>query len=211
MAETLLTNNGFSRDDSGNWLTPDGEAWTLEIQAPPDENDQFRMFTAAADMWSDFGIDVDLQGLERSVRDQNMFVGQYQVMGDWEVFVLPSGDAWPQIRGLHSQYFVPNGEDYRSLGGGNIGRVQDSVVDELIDAMVDVSPDSEENVALVQDFTKNWVENMYYITGIAFKKFVTWDERYWTGFPTSEDPNYMPLYWFQGGKFAFQNLSPVSQ
>jgi peptide/nickel transport system substrate-binding protein len=56
---------------------------------------------------------------------------------------------------------------------------------------------------------KYWVEQMYFITPIAFKKFVTWDERYWTGFPTSEDPKYMPLYWFQGGKFAFQGLEPV--
>jgi peptide/nickel transport system substrate-binding protein len=51
---------------------------------------------------------------------------------------------------------------------------------------------------------------MYSITAIAFKKFVTWDERYWTGFPTAEDPNYMPLYWFHGGKFAVQNLSAAS-
>ncbi|MEZ4639580.1 MAG: hypothetical protein R2856_32235 [Caldilineaceae bacterium] len=36
------------------------------------------------------------------------------------------------------------------------------------------------------------------ITAISFKKFVTWDERYWTGFPTAENPNYMPLYWFHG-------------
>ena len=51
---------------------------------------------------------------------------------------------------------------------------------------------------------------MYSITTISFKKFVTWDERYWTGFPTSEEPTYMPLYWFQGGKFAFQSLKPVN-
>jgi peptide/nickel transport system substrate-binding protein len=52
---------------------------------------------------------------------------------------------------------------------------------------------------------------MYFITPISFKKFVTWDERYWTGFPTSENPKYMPLYWFQGGKFTFQSLEPVSR
>ena len=56
---------------------------------------------------------------------------------------------------------------------------------------------------------QNWVENMYLITAIAFKKFVTWDEKYWTGFPTAENPNYMPLYWFQGGKYAFQSLEPT--
>ena len=90
-------------------------------------------------------------------------------------------------------------------------RLNDPKVGEFIDAMAQLDPGSEENIALNQDFLKYWTENMYFITAISFKKFVTWDERYWTGFPTSESPNYMPLYWFQGGKFAFQSLEPVSQ
>jgi peptide/nickel transport system substrate-binding protein len=50
---------------------------------------------------------------------------------------------------------------------------------------------------------------MYFIPTISFKKFVTWDSRYWTGFPTAEDPKIMPLYWFMGGKFTFQYLTPA--
>jgi peptide/nickel transport system substrate-binding protein len=209
VAERLLIKNGFSRDGSGNWLKPDGTPWVIDLQSPPDENDAFRMGTAAADMWSDFGIEVNLQGLERSVWDQNRDVGQYQMSTPWFTFVLPSGDAWPQIRGWHPQYYVPNGEVFNTKGGGTEFRLNDPKIGEFIDAMATLSPDSEENVQVVQDLAKYWVENMYSITAISFKKFVTWDERYWTGFPTSENPNYMPLYWFQGGKFAFQSLTPV--
>jgi peptide/nickel transport system substrate-binding protein len=77
--------------------------------------------------------------------------------------------------------------------------------------MAGVSPGTEENTELVTDLLEYWTENMFDITAISFKKFVTWDERYWTGFPTAENPNYMPLYWFQAGKFAIQNLTPVGQ
>src|SRR5690606_35253679 len=59
-AEKLLLKNGFTRDGSGNWLKPDGERWVMDLQSPPDENDAFRMATAAADMWADFGIEVNL-------------------------------------------------------------------------------------------------------------------------------------------------------
>jgi len=208
-AEKLLIKNGFSRDEGGQWLTPEGEPWTIEIQSPPDENDAFRMATAAADMWTDFGIDVNLQGLERSVWDQNRFVGQYQVSTPWQSFALASGDAWPEIRGLHPDFYSPNGEDYRPLGGNGQFRLNDPTVGESIDAMVQLDPASEENLQAAQDFVKHWTENMYFITAISFKKFVTWDERYWTGFPTSENPTYMPLYWFHGGKFAIQSLKPV--
>ncbi|MBV7328217.1 hypothetical protein KFU94_08135 [Chloroflexi bacterium TSY] len=209
VAERLLLKNGFTRDSGGNWLKPDGEPWKMDLQSPPDENDAFRMATAASDMWSDFGIEVNLLGLERSVWSQNHVEGQFQVSTPWTSFALASDDAWPNVRGWHPDFYVPNGEDYRSLGGGNFARIQDPKFGELIDAMAAVGPDSAENHEIVTEFLTNWVENMYSVTAISFKKFVTWDERYWTGFPTSEEPSYQPLYWFQGGKFAFQSLTPV--
>jgi peptide/nickel transport system substrate-binding protein len=52
------------------------------------------------------------------------------------------------------------------------------------------------------------VENAMDVTQIGFKKFVTWDEQYWTGFPTSENPTYQPLYWFHGGKYTFEVIKP---
>jgi peptide/nickel transport system substrate-binding protein len=209
VAERLLVKNGFSRDGSGNWLTPDGDRWSIDLQSPPDENDAFRIAVGAADQWSTFGIEVNLMGLERSVWDQNNFVGQFDMSTPWYAFVLASGDSWPQVRAWHPQYYVPVGEDSRSLGGNSITRLRDERVGELIDAMALVDPASEENFELTREFLEHWVENMYFITTISFKKFVTWDERYWTGFPTAEEPNFMPLYWFHGGKFAFQSLTPV--
>jgi peptide/nickel transport system substrate-binding protein len=209
VAERLLVKNGFSRDGSGNWLTPDGDRWSIDLQSPPDENDAFRIAVGAADQWSTFGIEVNLMGLERSVWDQNNFVGQFDISTPWYAFVLASGDSWPQVRAWHPQYYVPVGEDSRSLGGNSITRLRDERVGELIDAMALVDPASEENFELTREFLEHWVENMYFITTISFKKFVTWDERYWTGFPTAEEPNYMPLYWFHGGKFAFQSLTPA--
>jgi peptide/nickel transport system substrate-binding protein len=210
VAERLLLKHGFSRDSSGNWLKPDGTPWRIDLQSPPDENDAFRMATAAADMWSDFGIEVNLLGLERSVFDQNHVTGTgYQISTPWYSFVLADGDSWPQTRTRHPDLYMPIGEDYRAKGGSNHERVNDPKVGEFIDAMVPLEPGSPENQEVVQEFLQYWAEQMYTITAISFKKFVTWDERYWTGFPTAEQPDYMPLYWFHGGKFAIQSLEPV--
>jgi peptide/nickel transport system substrate-binding protein len=211
-AEKLLIKAGLSRAGDGSWLTPDGEPWVLDLQSDPSENDAYRMGQAAFDMWTDFGVEVNFSTLDRNTWSQNHFVGSYEVSTPWTSFALASGDMWPNIRGHHSKYYLPAGEDYRPLGGNSQRRLQDATIDELIDAMEVVNPVSQEaeNVALGTQFLQNWVENMFDITAIAFKKFVTWDERYWTGFPTAENPNYQPLYWFQGGKFAIQNLRPTS-
>ncbi len=106
---------------------------------------------------------------------------------------------------------VPLGEDVADTGGNWFAttRLNDPKLGEMIDAMAGTAPGSAESLQVSQDFLKYWVENMYSIPAISFKKFVTWDERYWTGFPTSENPTYMPLYWFHGGKFTFQSLKPV--
>jgi len=210
VAERLLIKNGFSRDSNGNWLRPDGQPWVIDLMAAVDEPDAFRMATAASDQWSDFGIEVNVQGVERSVYMQNELVGQFTAYVPWTSFPDPSGDIWGGIRGLHSSRYVPNGEAGNSLGGNNYYRLQDPRVDEFIDTLGQSDPQSPDTVVIAQDFLKYWIENMYFIQAISFKKFVTWDSRYWTGFPTAETPNYMPLYWFMGGKFAFQSLTPVT-
>ncbi len=211
-AEKLLLKAGLSRAGDGSWLTPDGEPWVLDLQSDPSENDAYRMGQAAFDMWTDFGVVINFSTLDRNTWSQNHYVGEYEVSTPWTSFALASGDMWPQIRGRHSKYYAPVGEDYRPLGGDGVRRLQDDRSDELIDAMESVNPVSQEaeNVELGIQFLQNWVENMFDITAIAFKKFVTWDETYWTGFPTAENPNYQPLYWFQGGKYAIQNLHPTS-
>lgn len=209
-AERLLTKAGLTRGGDGKWMRPDGTPFTISINAAPDEPDAFRQATAAQDMWGDFGIDVDLQGVERSVYDQNNFVGQFQISAPWGSVADPSGDIWQALRGWHSDFYVPNGEDFRSKGGGNYMRLQDPATDEFIDALGAADPQSPDTVVIAQDFLKHWIEEMYMIPTISFKKFVTWDSRYWTGFPTAEDPKIMPLYWFMGGKFTFQGLEPVS-
>jgi peptide/nickel transport system substrate-binding protein len=212
VSERLLIKNGFSRGGDGKWLKPDGQPWRISIIAAPDEPDAFRMATAAADMWGDFGISMDLQGTERSVWDQNQGIGQFDVSVPWNSWPDATGDVYQAMRTLHSDFYVPVGEHVSSKGGGYLTamRLRDPKIDEFIDTLVTLDPQSPDTFAYTREFLKYWTENMYFIQGIAFKKFVTWDSRYWTGFPTAEEPTYMPLYWFHGGKFAFQSLKPVS-
>ena len=211
-AEKLLLKAGLSRGGGGAWLTPDGEIWTLDLQSDPSENDAYRMGQAAADMWQEFGVDVNFITLDRGAWSQNHYVGAFEVSTPWQSFALPAGDFWPRINGMHSDYYAPAGEDYRPLGGNGVRRLVDPKIDELLDAMEGVDPvgQADQNIALNMELIKHWVENMLDITCIAFKKLVTWDEKYWTGFPTAENPYAMPLYWFQGGKYAYQGLTSTS-
>ena len=208
VSERLLMKHGFSRDDGGNWLTPDGDPWEIEVLAPVDDPDGLAIANAAADMWNDFGIDVRVAAFERSLWRTTLETGQFDINASWFSFVLASGDAWPQFNGWHPDLIVPIGEDARTTGGRPM-RLADPKIGEFIDAMVPINPDDPRNFELTTELFQYWVENMYSITTISFKKFVTWNEQYWTGFPTFENPTSQPLFWFQGGKLTFQNLKPV--
>ena len=208
VADRLLMKHGFSRDDGGNWLTPDGNPWELEVLTDTTSVQQFHIGNAVADMWDAFGIDISLAAHERTLWRTIVETGQFEMTTDWFSFVLASGDAWPEFNKFHPDLVVPIGEDARSSGGHKM-RLTDPKIGEFIDAMVSINPDDPRNFELTTEMLKYWVENMYSIPIVGINKFVTWDERYWTGFPTFENPASQPLYWFQGGKLGIQNLKPV--
>ena len=208
VAERLLEKNGFTRNRRGAWMTPDGEPWSIEIIAPPDEPDSFRVATAAADMWGAFGIDVSLQGLDRNLWRNLNQNGDYDVSSAWRSYTNPAGDAWPNIRTLHTDFYIPAGELQIT---GNIGRLQSSEIDRIITEMSALLPSDPRATALGMEFNQHWLENMYAIPVVSFKKFVTWNETYWTGIPSFENPATQPLYWFGGGKYTFANLVPAGE
>jgi peptide/nickel transport system substrate-binding protein len=143
--------------------------------------------------------------MERTLWTTTEATGQFDVSVPWTSFVQASGDSWPEVNGRHPDNYLPVGEDIRNVGGAAM-RLRDPKIGEFIDSMVPVNPDTQENIDITTEFLQYWTENMYAISTISFKKFVTWDETYWTGFPTFENPSSQPLYWFQGGKVTFQNL-----
>jgi peptide/nickel transport system substrate-binding protein len=211
VAERLLIKAGFKRGADKKWMTPDGKPWTIEVLAAQDEPDAFRMANAAQDQWKAFGIDAKAVGVERAVWDQRRFAGDFQIAVEWGTWntAFPNGDKWQFIRCLRSNFYLDLGQNFNTNGGCNEMRLKTTAFDKIIDDLGKVDPQSPESLKLNQDFVKLMVENMYAIDALSFKKFITWDSRYWKGFPTGEDPKVFPEYWFQIGKFTWMQLEPA--
>ena len=119
------------------------------------------------------------------------------------------GDKWRAIFGLHSRFFAPSGQSTAGTGSSNTLRIKSQELDLIIDDLSLIHPDDSKVIERGQAFMKMWVENMYSIVTISFKKFITVDEYYWTGFPHNDNPFAQPLYWFGGGRFTFQYLQSI--
>jgi peptide/nickel transport system substrate-binding protein len=195
------------------WLLPDGTPWTFTITAAPDEVDVYRLAIGAQDQWTDFGIQVELNAVERTLFHTSRSTGDFDIISNWAgasgMDTNATADKWQSIRTLHSDFYVPAGEDVRDISSRNQIRLKDPEIDRIIDEMGALHPDDPQVLELGREWMKLWTENMYIIPTISFKKFITVDEYYWTGYPTSENAPYQPLYWFNGGKFTFQQVEPA--
>ena len=215
VAERLLRKHGFTRNRDGKWLKPDGRRWVIKMIVAPDEVDIYRLAIGAQDQWADFGLKLELETLEREPYTTRGNMGEFEAISSWAqagggLAVNATPDKWQAIFGLHSRFYTPTGKSTAGTGSTNNLRIQSKEIDRIIEELGKIHPDDPRVVELGQEFMKLWVENMYSIVTITFKKFTTIDEYYWTGFPTSENPFMQPLFWFAGGRFAFQHIEPLS-
>jgi peptide/nickel transport system substrate-binding protein len=211
VAEKLLLKNGFSRDSNGKWLLPDGKQWTIPMLAAPDENDVYRLALGAQDQLKTFGIDVNIETLERDPYTTRQNTGDFVGTSTWgglEVNAHP--DFWRGLNALHSRFFTPIGKSTAGNGSVNIQRFAYPELDSLIEQMGQLSPEDPAVLDLGRQVMQFWVTNMVRIHTISFKKFITQDTQLWTGFPTAEKPTRQPLYWFIGGRFSFAQVTPAS-
>ncbi len=209
VAEKLLIKNGFKRGGDGKWLMPDGKQWTIPMIAAPDENDVYRLALGAQDQLKAFGIDLTIETLERDPYTTRQNTGDFVATSTWGAFqVNAHPDIWQGLNSLHSRFFTPVGKSTAGNGSSNFQRFQFPQLDTIIEQMAKLSPEDPQVLDLGRQAMQLWVENMISIQTISFKKFITQDTQYWTGFPTAEKPTRQPLYWFIGGRFAFQQVAP---
>lgn len=211
VAEKLLTKNGFKKNADGRWLLPDGTPWKFDILAAPDEVDVYRMAMGAVDQWDQFGIDVEIRTLERNPYYNANRTGDFTATSNWGfsggIGATAALDKWPFINNLHSNFYKPVGE----TSPNNALRVKSPEIDALIDKMSGLAPSDPKVLELGQEFLKLWTTNMWSISTISFKKFVTQDLYYWKNFPVSENPYGQPCYWFMGGRFIFPQLEATGK
>ncbi|HEY1295813.1 MAG TPA: ABC transporter substrate-binding protein [Chloroflexota bacterium] len=209
-ATKLLTKSGFTKSSDNRWLLPDGTPWKITFIVAQDENDAYRLALGAQDQWKAFGIDVQVDALERTPWNTRQNTGDFVATSAWAQFpVNATADIWQGLNAEHSRFFTPIGQSVQGNGSSNPWRFKLPALDPIIDQMGKLSPDDPQVLDLGRQAMQLWVENMLTITTVSFKKFITQDQQYWSGFPTAENPTAQPLYWFMGGRFTFPLLTPT--
>ena len=208
-AAKLLEGAGFSRDDDGSWLLPDGSEWSILINAPADfEVLSQRLAFAVANEWQAFGINAEVRQLQGGPFWTNYNLGDYEVGSYWwpsSCAVAP--DLFNNMATWHQDYVVENGE----ATGNNRERYSTPEISALIDQATLLSPEDPQVIELWTEVLEDLVEGMPVIDMVGTSKFVPVNETYWTNFPSANNYYEGPWWWWTQFKGMMAEVQPVKR
>jgi peptide/nickel transport system substrate-binding protein len=209
VAEKLLLKNGFTRDEDGMWLLPDGTPWKINfMHGTVLSNHDARNGAAAVQQWKKFGIDAEL--FITSEGDGLGATGDFDVSGAW-----PAQEPWGAGPDLYrvldrwnSAYKKPVGE----RTNGIYSRWSSDNMDAIIKDLRETDPfNTDEVIRIGIEGLKEAVTNMPGIPTYGYIGFVGWDEYYWTNWPGSENPYNEPYTHWPNFKYMTPFLEPTGK
>ena len=209
IAEKLLVKNGFSKDEDGKWLLPDGSPWKISFLTETTLSGMnARNAVAAVQQWKKFGIDAEVFPSEAGA--DLIAVGDFDVSGNW-----PAQEPWGAGPDLYrvldrwnSAYIRPVGERTQ----GHSCRWTSEKMDAIIKDLRETDPfDTEAVIAVGIEGLKEAVTNMPGTPTYGYIGFIGWDEYYWTNWPGSENPYCEPYTHWPNFKYMTPFLQPTGR
>jgi peptide/nickel transport system substrate-binding protein len=204
-AAELLRSAGFT-EDGGGWTMPNGERFEFTMMVP-EEGVINRLGTIAAQQWSQAGVPVSAEVSPDS--------WDRQAAGDYEANVAWAVETWgghPDLSffldSYHSEYIVEPGELQPARNWMRWSNPElDRIIEEIRSSSFD---DLERNVELGQEFVRLHLQEMPNIPVMSYNVFAAMSERYWTGWPTSENPYTDPVNNWANSRSMMTQVTPVS-
>ena len=204
-ATELLESVGFTKNDAGAWLLPDGSPWQITINAPANfEVQSGRLAFAVADTWRQFGIDATVQQMESGTFWNASTNGTFDAGSYWPgCGVIP--DVFDAMNGAwNSKFVVPVGQP----APGNTSRHTSETLDSFLNQIEALPSEDPKTIELTTEFMKAWVAEMPWLPMFGTSKFVPVDTYYWDGLPTVENAYEGPWWWWSLFKYMTPNFKP---
>jgi len=206
-AAKLLEKNGFTQNEDGKWLLPDGTLWEFEIlsNVVPTAT-QYRNSFAAMTEWRRFGIDVTVLTTPQYSDLENY--GDFDVTSAW-VSPEPWGghvDLYKTLYWWDSVFSVPIGEQ----NFGHQSRWSDPRMDVVIEDLRNTDwNDTEGIVELGIAAMKIAVEEMPGMATFTSPDSFVFDTYYWTNWPDVNNPYNVPHHHWSTFKYMLPFLEPT--
>lgn len=200
MAEKLLLKHGFTRDNNGKWLLPDGTPWKITILVEgPTRPIMTRGANMIAEHWRNFGIDAQAEVAD--LLWDRMSYGEGDAFMAWCIETWGGHpDLFWFLESWHSDFYRPEGEP---VVFKNPMRYKNEKIDKIIEELRGLDFDDPRGLELGHEYAKICVEDMPIIPIMSYNVFTVCDEYYWEGFPTFENPYTNPVPNWANSRYMF--------
>ncbi len=210
VAAQLLEKNGFTQDEDGNWLLPDGTPWEFGVYTDQGPGRWAHQNAQAAYVeWRRFGLDVTFeQGEAGQLRIEH---GDYDVAGTQTHCsnYLEVTDLFRTFTCFHSDYLEPE------LGERTFGhptRWTRSEVDEILEEIQVTNPNNTEVVEpLGLELLQIYIDDLPALSGTTSLDPYAVSSYYWEGWPSAEDPFIVPYHHYPNFKYLLTFLEPTGR
>jgi peptide/nickel transport system substrate-binding protein len=191
-AEEALTAAGYTKNGEGKWAGADGQALSLTFLVSGDSNEEMKMATVVGDQLNAAGLNVELQPLTGATLNDAILRGDY----DLKINAFCPGYIYENLELFHSKYYVPLGEP-APWYERNSFRYQNPEFDAIVDQMAVTEPTDEAAMTeLYAQAMEIWLDDLPVIPLVQAPALVPFNNRFWTGWPSAEDPWNMPVSWW---------------
>ena len=211
VAARLLERHGFSRDEDGMWLLPDGTPWVIDLLTlSAVEHMSYRMSFALLQEWRRFGIDIRLRtmvdwGVTRQHGDYDVSVEGPLTGGYWG----DTPDYYSVFEWFSEDLLVP---ELGERTWGSSSRWTDPRIEELKDEAVRITwVDHERMIEVGLEGVKLLIEEMPVMPISTYVDAVTWNTYYWTNWPTARNPYRIPYHHWPPFKYQTPFLEPTGR
>jgi peptide/nickel transport system substrate-binding protein len=191
-AEELLTAQGYTKNADGKWADANGPIPHMTFLVDGNSNEDMKVGTVIVDQLNAAGFDVELTPLTGSVQSDTRLRGDYTLA--FQAFC--PGYIYENLELFHSKFFVPLGEP-APWYERNSFRYQNTAFDGIVDQMAVTPPDDEATMTdLYHQAMAIWLDDLPIVPIVQAPALVPFNNRYWTGWPSAENPWNMPVSWW---------------
>lgn len=201
--EENMAEAGFVKGSNGMWQYEDGSPLQIELQvyqgnpAGPVLSEQLRSA----------GFDTIFRAQQNNALTAAVTAGNFEM--EINTHCGSQYDPWQTLEHFHSKYSAPEGESTSNNRAPT--RYVNAEMDALLEQMetLQPSPDNVEYVQLVQQATDIFLRDLPEIPLAEELHTQPFNNTYWTGWPSSEDPYAAPFVAWEGFARIIHNLEPT--
>ncbi len=192
----IMEEEGWERDTEGVWIK-DGQRFKIVIDIAPIFQDLTPVLKAQ----------LDRAGFNASFRMTADFYTR-QTQGDALAYLTGHGgsvrDPYFTLSFYHSRHIQPSGTPTTYFW-----RWKNIEFDALVDAMGQTAPDDPALDGLFRQAMEIWLDELPSIPLVQWYHRIPHNERYWTNWPSAENPYIHSAYWHRTWLLVLLELEPV--